>query len=181
MLLAVAQMGLPGPWDWFEGTVVTYETWMTPLAGHRTGWLTVYGSQQTVEANADFRGYDLSLSPRRCGLAALSPAMLGQIVWVRPDPHSPWEMCYVVDVVSRVDWHAYTDAGYLADLPRWLIQEWGTNYGLEGEFALGSCPPGELSVARPHVPQYAVDPERPVRPYSGWPYPQQQQPVECDR
>lgn len=179
-LLFVARLLDPGPWDYFTGTVVTADTWMTPLRGHRSGWLTVYGNQPIVEANADFRGYDLSLSPRRCGLAAISPSMLGQIVWVRTS-HGQWEMCYVVDVVSRVDWFNYTDSGYLADLPRWLVAEWGSAYGVYGEFYLGACPPGESSQASDFQPQYEIDAERPVRGYSGWPYPAQQQPVECDR
>lgn len=169
------------PWAWTTLTVVTFLTWMQPLIGHHTGWLTVYGGQQTVEANFLVKGYEPSWSPTRCGLATISPAMLGQIIWVRPGPGGEWVMCYGVDSVSRVDWQTYTGKGYLADLPRALIQSWGSEYGVEGEIYMGICPPRAGSRPTPFEPVYEVDHHRPVTAYSAWPYPEQQEPMDCTK
>src|SRR3989304_7199129 len=69
------------------------------------GLLVTYGNQQLVQANAAYRGYDLGQLPDECGLAAISPAMLGAVAWVRV-PGGRWlGSCLVVDVAGRT--HAY--------------------------------------------------------------------------
>ena len=167
--------------NWTNFIIVTWLTWMTPLLGHRSGWFTVYGGPALVEANAAVKEVDLSWAPTGCGMAVTSPSMMRQIVWVRPKG-GEWVMCYAIDSVSRLHWHDYViEHGYLGDLPRWLIQSWGSEYGVEGEIFLGVCPPGESSRPSPHTERFEIDTTMPPVQYSGgWPFPAQQKPLECN-
>lgn len=178
-------------WSCWDTTIVciivSLSTWLTPMKGHHSGWLIVYGSQRSIEANATYHGYDLSYSPERCGVAAMSPSNLGNIVWIRPvtEPGKrawPWVRCVVIDTVARTDWHHSVyeiPGGDLAEIPLWLAQRWGTDYGLRGEAYYGACPPDRESVPSRYLPPVVVDPIRPVIAYSAWPYPAQRKPVDC--
>lgn len=163
--------------------VVTLATWMTPMRGHRSGTFVTYGGQALVEANAEFHGYDISWSPTRCGIATVSPTMLGQIIWIRP-AGGEWVMCYGVDVVQRRHWQDYVIRyGFIGDVPRTLMESWGSPqgmHGVDGEMFMGVCPPGESSYATRFRPNYRLDVHEPLKAYSGWPYPPQQPPVRCD-
>lgn len=164
--------------------VVTFATWMTPIQGHQSGVFVTYGGQALVEANAEFHGYDIDWSPTRCGIASVSPVMLGQIVWIRNED-GEWVLCYVVDVVQRRHWYNYAAVnGFLADIPRDLMNEWGSPngaVGVRGELYMGVCPPVGSSRPTRFDPHYQIDTWEPDKAYSGWPYPKQQRPMDCSR
>lgn len=153
------------------------------MAGHLSGWVINYGSQRAIEANAEYRGYDLAVYRDRCGLAAMSPANLGSTVWLRTPDGDWWGPCLVVDTVARTDWHhSVIETGEIVEIPRQILKAlYGTDYGAQGEAYFGDCPPSGVSVAGIYAPLVVADHRRPVVAYSAWPYPTQRQVVDCDR
>lgn len=164
--------------------LVSISTWVAPEPVHSWGKIYNYGGRSVIEATAEFRGYDLSLYPERCGLSAISPAHLGQLAWVRVE-HSGWiGPCLVVDAVARSDAYGLIyERHEIAEVPRWLANRLGFEYGAWGEVYFGLCPPVyEWSVPQAYAPPLVVD-TPPYEPYRSWyPYPEQQRPVmECGR
>jgi hypothetical protein len=155
------------------------------MQGHVEGWFLTYGGNQALYANANYRGYSVEGEGYRrdCMVAAMSPSNLGQIVWLRPSLRDEWfGPCLVVDTVSRVDWyHSVVNIQDIAEIPRWLMNEWGTHkQGIYGEAYFGVCPPRwNDTVPQRYLPPIIIDHYRPVVQYSGWPYPAQQFPIDC--
>lgn len=160
--------------------VITIALWLTPVPAHAEGRLVVYGNQNLIEANAQFRGYDLAPYRERCGVSALSPADLGKIYWLRPSSDSPWYgPCLAVDVAKRTDFYTYvTELKEVAEIPRWLATRWGAEFSLRGEVAVSLCPPQYHSQARPYVlPPLELTNLHPHPSF--YPYPPQQLPEPC--
>lgn len=151
------------------------------MQGHLSGWIINYGGQAVIEANAAYRGYDLSPYRERCGLAAMSPAALGSTVWLRKPDGGYWGPCLVVDTVSRVDWHhSVIETGEIVEIPRHILKAlYGADYGVMGEVFFGECPPGGESVPVAYAPTVSADSRRPIVAYSAWPYPTQGLLVDC--
>lgn len=166
------------------GVLVSIGTWSAPQPTHSYGLIVVYGSQALVEANADFRGYDLSHYPNRCGFSAISPAELGKIGWFRVGNSGWLGPCISTDAVARADaYGSIYERQEVAEVPRWLANRLGFEYGAWGEVYFGLCPPlYEWSIPQAYAPPLVVD----HPPYEGhrsfYPYPPQQRPVtECGR
>lgn len=145
---------------------------------HSVGLLVNYGDQSYIEGNAEYRGYDLSHYPRRCGVASVTPSLLGKIVWVRTE-HTQWYgPCLVVDVMAR---HHFYDGVYIKheimELPRWLCSRLGFQNGEVGYVWVGQRPPSPVDrrTAREYQPKLMFDGGREKHPIF-WPYPQQQYP-----
>ncbi len=160
------------------GIIVSIATWLTPMPAHAQGLLVVYGSQQLVEANAAFHGYDLSPYRDRCGLSAISPADLGRVMWIRTggDWYGP---CLAVDVAAIRDFYnvVYVN-GEIAEIGRLQSDLFGFRYSAFGEVAVSLCPPALSS-----APQWYSPPLREAAPGqiepSMWPYPPQEFPTDC--
>lgn len=165
---------------WLLGVVLAVASWSAPEPLHAQGLLVVYGGQQLVEANADWHGYDLKQVPGRCGLAAISPAHLGQLAWVRV-PGRPWQgPCVVVDAVARTDaLESIYVRHEIAEVSRVTARALGFEYGAPGEIWFGSCPPPAGSRAVAYHPAYALD----APPYdwtpSFYPYSEQAPTIDC--
>jgi hypothetical protein len=164
------------------GCVLAVAAWAAPQPQYSAGLLVTYGGQQLVEANAEYHGYDLGLYPGRCGLAAISPAMLGRVAFVRAGGSDWVGPCLVVDAVARV--HAY-DSIYtrheIAEVSRATAAALGFEYGAPGFVWFGPCPPhydslypAPLEYAPPLRWEDAGSPGR-----SFWPYAEQARPVDC--
>lgn len=156
-------------------------SWSFPQPVYSEGLLVVYGGDQLVQANADWRGY--TLDPYPCGASGISPAMLGRIVWFRVE-HSDWEgPCLIVDAVARK--HAY-DSIYvrqeIAEVSRATAAKLGFEYGSWGYAFFGACPPNADSLfVQPMLYQpplvWDYPPDDGNRSF--YPYPEQQLPVNC--
>lgn len=160
---------------------VCVATWMTPAPRHTYGRLVRYGPQSLIEANAEYRGYDLSPYPHRCGVAAISPANLGQIVWLRL-PSGEWQgPCLAVDVAARSDFARIVyHVQEIAEVPDRLAELFGFENGAWGEAAFSACPPSEPSMPKQYQPRLQTDDDHSESSPLFWPYPEQQLPQECD-
>lgn len=171
--------------------LVSIATWSAPQPQMSAGLLVTYGNQQLVEANAAYRGYDLGRLPDRCGLAAISPAMLGSVAWVRV-PGGRWlGPCLVVDAVGRA--HAYESIYVrqeVAEVSRATAAALGFEYGAWGHVYFGPCPPADgpetrgqewSDYAAPelYAPPLVIDYDASEPHRSFYPYPQQQRPGDC--
>src|SRR3990167_1080420 len=157
-------------------------SWDAPQPSLSEGLLVVYGGQQLVQANAEWRGYDLTRIPQQCGLASISPAHLGRLAWVRV-PGGAWVgPCTVVDVVSRH--HAYESIYVrreVAEVSRVTAARLGfANGGRIGQVWFGACPPPDHVEPRAYAPPLAWDYSPRDWTPSYYPYPAQQLPVSCD-
>ncbi len=159
--------------------LVSVETWMTPAPRHAEGLLVYYGPDWLAEANADYRGYSLNGFRDRCGLAVMSPADVGKVVWVRLLSGEWYGPCLAVDVGAR---HDFYDLVYMkrevAEVTTTLRDLLKFKYGSSGwgEIYVGLCPPEGESKAEEYQPllSYSQEPSP-----TFWPYPKQQWPMEC--
>lgn len=163
--------------------LVSVFTWAYPQPQHSQGLLVIYGGQRLIEANANWHGYDLSVYPNRCGMAVISPSMLGRIGFVMVDGYGWVGPCLGVDVVSRKDaYGSIYERGEIAEISWAMAEHFGvTNGGVAGYVWFGVCPP-EPS-ARPPAEVYRPPLVWDTPPYehtpSFFPYPEQQMPVDC--
>ena len=156
--------------------IVSVITWLTPLPTHAQGRLVRYGPQWLIEANAEFRSYDLAPYRDRCGLAVMSPADLGKIVWVRLPGEAWYGPCLAVDVAMRKHFYQYVEVyrevAELGDQQRRLLGNWPASTW--GEVFVGACPPAP-SAGQPQPYRLAQIQEG--GPHASfYPYPPQQRP-----
>ena len=165
--------------------IITVSTWLTPMPQHAAGKIGYYGPQYLAEANADFHGYDLAPYIDRCGLAVMSPADLGKIVWLRAGDSEWYGPCLGVDVAQRVHFYDYvTRIGELVEVPQSVREHFGFEWVVTGEVWVGACPPGRVTQPESYaelVTQTATWDHAPFeRTPSFAPYPPQQWPEDCD-
>jgi len=167
--------------------IVSVWTWFYPQPANTSGWLVNYGTH-VVERTAEFNGYDLAPYAGRCGIAAMSPAMLGRIAWVRVNAwvttgEPRWfGPCLVIDSSRQSDFYANVFVrGEAAEIPMWLIELFGSHYGMRGEVYFGVCPPMHGQASPYHPPlEFATLAERnAVATYPRWYVPPQEMPVRC--
>lgn len=162
------------------GWVLAVAVWAMPQPQYSEGLIVNYGGESVIAANAAYHGY--SLDGYAGGASAISPAMLGRIMWVRVE-HGDWVgPLLVVDAVSRA--HAY-DSIYtrheVAEVSRATAATLGFEYGAPGYVWFGPCPPPADSLfpaPQPYAPPLRLEPEgTPGRSF--YPYPEQQLPANC--
>lgn len=158
-------------------------SWAEPQPIYSEGLIVIYGNQQLVQANAHWRGYDLSSNPKDCGLSAISPVHLGQLAWVSADGGRWLGPCTVVDAVSRKDAYASIFLRHeVAEVSRSIARELGfTNGGQWGYIFFGPCPPTAHLEPELYVPRLAWDHPPYQKTPSYFPYPLQQWPIDCSR
>lgn len=158
--------------------LISVSTWLTPQPSSSIGLLVNYGSQQLIEDQAWYRGYDLEGYWERCGIASISPAHLGQVAWVRTD--GEWlGPCLVVDVMARH--HFYRGVywiGEVAEVPRWVASKLRFENGVQGEVWFGRCPPEAGTVAGEEYRPPLLWDWGDTQPIF-WPFPPQQLPGIC--
>ena len=115
--------------------------WFTPSPRHAYGLIVNYGNQHMVEINADYRGYDLSFYPDRCGGSAISRADIGKMFWVKLPGGRWYGGCLFVDVGARHDFPDQIKRGEIAELPDWMLEKFDKYYSVWGEIYIGQCPP----------------------------------------
>lgn len=162
------------------GAYLAVSSWVQPQPELSRGLLVVYGGQQLIQANADWHGY--SLHPTHdCGLASISPAMLGKLAWVSLDGihwHGP---CLVVDVTARGD---ALDSIFvrheIAEISRQMAADLGFDHGAWGYIYFGNCPyTSQELIPQPYQPPFMLDnPPLDWTP-SFYPYPKPEQPDVC--
>lgn len=143
------------------------------------GLIVAYGDDALMADQIAFRDYSTEGLWYGCGVAAMSPAMLGKLAWVRTT--GPWlGPCVVADVVAQ---HHYYRAVYLlgevVEVPDRVRLALGFKNGAEGLAWFGPCPPpDDWTAPRPYQPavRYATAGEK--RPVF-WPQPAQQPPQKC--
>jgi len=147
---------------------------------HAEGLLVAYGSQGLVEANAEYRGYDLSPYWQRCGVATMSPADLGKIIWLKVDGGEWLGPCLAVDVAAQVDFDRIVYKMHeVAEVPFWMAEMMGFENGGWGQVYIGDCSPGDGSVAQTYAP-LKTEWQGEARPLF-WPYPTQELPRDCSK
>jgi hypothetical protein len=158
--------------------LISVDTWMTPMPTHSKGLLVYYGPQWLIQANADYRGYDLSPYNNRCGVSAISPSDIGKVVWLRVE--TDWfGPCLTIDVGARHDYPTQVyKTGEIAEVADWMRDMFRFPYGSSrpGEVYVGLCPPAEESQARFYRPEPAWSPE----PSPLFHVPPQQYPIDCE-
>lgn len=152
-----------------------------PQPQYSAGLIVNYGGEQVVAANAAWHGY--TLDGYAGGGAAISPAMLGRIMWARTE-HGDWlGPLLVVDVVARADAYASIYQRHeVAELPRGLMAQLGYEYGGPGYIWFGPCPPPADSLwpaPQSYAPPLVLDHDGNDPHLSFYPYPAQQTPVVC--
>lgn len=166
---------------WF-GIVITLAAWMTPLPQHASGKLVYYGPQYLVEANAEYRGYDLAPYWERCGVAVMSPADLGKTLWVRSNDSEWIGPCLAVDVAARGHFaRAVWYVEEIVEVPKTIRDKIGFKSGVPGYVWMGACPPplDLIQPSEPYAPPLDIDIYTPGVHYDMWPYPEQELPGEC--
>lgn len=149
---------------------------MPPLS---SGLVVAYGDDRLMADQIAYRDYSTRGLWHECGVAVMSPAMLGRIAWVRTT--GPWVgPCVVADVVAQ---HHYARAVYVlgevvevSDRVRLAL---GFKNGADGQVWFGPCPPpDDWTAPRPYHPalRYAAAGER--RP-AFWPHAPQQAVTAC--
>ena len=151
---------------------------------HAEGLLVAYGNQRLVEANAEYRGYDLTPFWNRCGVATISPADIGKVIWLRRvyDDHvGEWlGPCLAVDVAAQSDFDRIVyEMHEVAEVPFWMAEMMGFVNGGWGQVYIGDCPPGNDSVPQAYAPE-RTEWQGEARPLF-WPYPAQEWPVDCSK
>lgn len=158
--------------------VVSISTWLEPQPKLSEGLLVNYGSRQIVRANAEWHGYSL---PDDCGLASIGASHLGQLAWISVDKRNWIGPCRVVDVVARI--HFYDSVFVrkeVAEIPRWMANELGFEYGHHGFIWFGACKPDKDEPAEFYIPNLEFDfPPTDYTP-SLYPYPEEKRVVDCD-
>lgn len=161
--------------------VVAATVWMTPMPKHSQGLLVLYGNERLSEANAQYRGY--SLDGFKCGLAAMSPADLGKVVWIRTGGRPWYGPCLSVDTSARKDFYANVYVrGEIAEVDIRGAIALEFKYGVVGEAYVGLCPPRVKSIPKWYEPKLKIDYWTANDSYlhSFWPYQKQQYPIDCD-
>lgn len=170
---------LYSPFYQFLVAVLAVSSWLVPQPKYSEGLLENYGGQSVVLANAQWHNYSLDDIPGRCGMASVSPRHLGQIVWVSVD-RIIWYECVVVDVGGR---NMAVDAIFgrheIGEIPRWLANKMGFEYGHHGYMFFGKCPPNLGQSPQPYTVPYVLDRVGEWTP-SMYPYPKREIPIECD-
>jgi hypothetical protein len=159
--------------------ILSVWSWSQPQPTYSQGRLFNYGDKNrvTIEANARFHGYTLAPYPNRCGMASISPAMLGRIAWVRTPGHN-WIECLVVDVDGRDDaYRAIYRDHEIAEVPDWMASQLGFSHGADGYVFFGVCPP-RSETPQFYAPPLVLDTVGEVTP-SFFPYSKQEKPVDC--
>ena len=165
--------------------MITVQTWLTPLPQYAQGKLVYYGRQYLVEANAEYRNYDLSYYRDRCGGSAMSPADLGKIWWFRLDsePSGWYGPCLFVDVAARQHFRYYVqgveEIVEIGDPQRKMLGDFGSQ--MWGVVWVGRCPPSSIEY-EPSRYDLTVEWDRyPYEPTpSFYPYQAQELPMQCD-
>ncbi len=160
--------------------IVTLASWTTPMPQHAVGKLVWYGSQNLVEANAEYRGYDLTGYKDRCGVATMSPTDLGKVMWLRAPTRTGWYgPCLAVDVAARIHFaRAVYYVNEIVEVSTKVRDLYGFENGIWGEVYVGACPPPLLMLrdAELYSPPLERDIYRPEQRYSFYPYPAQELP-----
>lgn len=165
----------------FISCVLSLALWAQPQPTYSAGMIFGYGSEQTALANANYRGY--TLDGYAGGGASISPAMLGRIMWARVEGGEWIGPLLVVDAVAQADAAASIfDRHEIAELPRGIMAQLGTDTGTWGFIFFGSCPPPADSLHYPasrYAPVLTPYQEPYTGPRSFAPYPAQQTPTDC--
>ena len=160
--------------------LIAVSTWLTPQPQLSQGLLVNYGSQQTVEDQAWFHGYNLTPYLRRCGISSISPVHLGTIAWVKVGRARWFGPCLVVDSSARHNAYKLIYINHeVAEIPRWLASWFGFKNGAIGLVYFGACPPMDDSMAQPYQPVLEWD--HGDRQPLFWPYPKPELPVMCSK
>ncbi len=135
-----------------EILLVALSVWLTAMPSHVVGNFVYYGPQYLIEANARYRGYDLSFYRDRCGMSAISPADLGKIVWIRIG--SSWYgPCLFVDVGAWQDFYTLVyinhEIAELGEVQRAMLDFVSIR---EGELSVSLCPPRRQSRPQAYQP-----------------------------
>jgi hypothetical protein len=119
---------LYGGYQWVDGVtwvpgLISMETWFTPAPEHSRGAAVFYGPGM-MEGTARWRGMDLS--NYLGGVALMSPADIGQTVWLKR-PGEAWEGPYlVVDCAARQDmWPVIMARGEVVEVDFDTATRWG--------------------------------------------------------
>lgn len=140
---------------------ISSETWWTPAPRHsyaKAVWYAPY----LMDATARWRGQDLE--GFMGGVAMMSPADIGQVVWLKR-PDLSWEGPYlVVDVSSSIHmWTTITQVGEVVEVDWQTAQRWGMVEGNKNSYSIneymirdvevykGLHPPFETSEAVDYV------------------------------
>lgn len=159
--------------------VLAVSSWIMPQPKLSRGWLVLYGNQRLVQANAAFHGYTLADLPGECGLAAISPAHLGQLAWVSVDGLAWVGPCRVVDAGGRGDALWLLAHHEVAEVSRATAAALGFTHGAPGYIWFGACPPADVRRATPYAPPLVLDQVGQATP-SFYPYPAAQPVIKCD-
>lgn len=159
------------------GVYLAVSSWIQPQPQLSSGLLVVYGGQQLIQANADWHSY--SLEPTHgCGLASISPAMLGKLAWVSVDGKTWLGPCLVVDVQGRNDaLDSIFRRKEVAEISRDVAAQLGFKYGANGYIYFGNCP--IFDSPQPYRPPYVLDAPPLDWTPSFYPYPQPEIPAKC--
>lgn len=161
-------------------TIIALSTWLTPMPQHAYGRIVYYGPDYMAQANADYRGYDLSDMRDECGLSVISPSDLGKLVWVKLPSGLWYGPCLAVDVAARGDFDNIVYVNHeVAEVTFTLAELLGVHYGASqwGTVWIGQCPP--------RYPSSAPLEYQPPRLYDNipsplfWPYPTQMKVIDC--
>lgn len=165
--------------------LVALSTYFSRPPQHVRGIIVYYGPQYLVQANADYRNYDLA-PYQNCGVSAISPMALGRIHWIKL-PNGKWfGPCLGIDAVSRRDYYRavykHKEIAEVSDNIRDLFAYYGRPFygATQTEIWLGECPPYEFEhSALWWTPQleWETDVTRPTPPL--WPIPEQELPQSC--
>jgi hypothetical protein len=137
--------------------LITNETWWTAQPEHVKG-KAVWYAPNIMEATAEWRG--MSLEGFAGGVALMSPAEMGEVVWLKR-PGFSWEGPFlVVDASARVHmWVTVTHIGEVVEVDWNTARRWGMVSGSEGSYTVnewmirdvevwkGALPPAEGAVA----------------------------------
>lgn len=162
------------------GCLLAVAAWAAPQPQYSQGRLYGYGGDALVAANAEYHGY--SLDGYAGGGAAISPAMLGRIMWARAEGGAWVGPLLVVDAVARRDaYDSIFERREIAELPRSVMAQLGFAYGGPGYVFFGVCPPPADSLhytPQPYAPELRLESaDSPGRSF--WPYPEQERPMVC--
>lgn len=159
------------------GVYLAVSSWVMPQPRLSSGLLVVYGGQQLIQANADWHKYDLAPT-HGCGLASISPAMLGQLAWVSVDGKSWQGPCLVVDVQGRNDaLDSIFRRHEVAEISRDMAARFGFVHGSAGYIFFGNCPAFENPL--PYRPPLVLDAPPIDWTPSFYPYPLPELPGKC--
>jgi len=158
--------------------LVALYIWLQPFPNYVYGNIVNYGNQYLVEVNAQYRNYDLSLYPNRCGVSLMSPSDLGKSVWIKL-PSGIWIQCVSIDAGAWID---YYDLIYLkeeiVEVPNWVLKLFTDNCCItQGEIYIGLCPPENNLYPIKYNPKLELS-NTYERPYFEWN--KQQIPTKCD-